>query len=50
MSEVFDTDSEVPDSERADTAGQHDHSDPWMYAGDDVDAPGDTGKPAEEVH
>jgi hypothetical protein len=25
----------------ADTAGEQDHSNPWDYAGDDADAPGD---------
>lgn len=27
------------------TAGQQDHSDPWVYAGDEADPPADTGKP-----
>ncbi len=26
------------------TAGQEDHSDPWRYAGEDADAPTDTGR------
>ena len=26
-------------------AGQQDHSDPWVYAGDEADPPADTGKP-----
>jgi hypothetical protein len=28
------------------TAGEQDHSDPWALAGEDADAPADTGKPA----
>lgn len=27
------------------TAGEEDHSDPWLFAGEDADPPDDTGKP-----
>ncbi len=27
------------------TAGEQDHSDPWAFAGEDADAPGDLGRP-----
>jgi hypothetical protein len=39
---------DVTDEDRAVTAGQEDHSDPWMFAGEDADPPGDAGKPAEK--
>jgi hypothetical protein len=41
---VFTVD-DVTDEDRAVTAGQEDHSDPWWFAGDDADAPADTKKP-----
>ncbi len=31
------------------TAGEQDHSDPWAFAGEDADAPADTGKPPAPV-
>lgn len=36
-------DDEVP----AATAGEQDHSDPWVFAGEDADPPADTGRPAD---
>lgn len=30
------------------TAGEQDHSDPWVFAGEPADPPADTGRPAEE--
>ena len=36
---------ELPEGERvAESAGEQDHSNPWVYAGEDADAPEDTGK------
>ncbi|AIJ26353.1 hypothetical protein [Amycolatopsis methanolica] len=39
----------TPDDEPAAvTAGEETHEDPWAYAGEDADAPADTGRPADE--
>ena len=33
----------------ATTAGEEDHSDPWAYAGEDADAPEDTGRSEDDA-
>jgi hypothetical protein len=31
----------------AKTAGEEDHTDPWVYAGEDADPPEDLGRPED---